>query len=76
MILPLQRNILSLFLYKFSFLFIGITNVNAQTTEKTITEEVKEECPFTTNKDGKKICTKTGKLMKNIYLILENVKEF
>ena len=35
-----------------AFLFIGLTNVTAQTTEKTITEEVKEE---------KKCCSKSEK---------------
>ena len=46
--------------------FIGIANVNAQTdatTENVVAvEEVKEECPFTKNAEGKLVCVKTGKI--------------
>ena len=47
-----------------AFLFIGLGNVVAQTeaTTETKTEEVKKECPWTKNADGKLICTKTGKI--------------
>ena len=47
-----------------AFLFIGLGNVVAQTeaTSETKTEEVKKECPWTKNADGKLICTKTGKI--------------
>ena len=46
--------------------FIGMANVNAQTdatTENVVAvEEVKEECPFTKNAEGKLVCVKTGKI--------------
>ena len=46
--------------------FIGIANVNAQTdatTENAVAvEDVKEECPFTKNAEGKLVCVKTGKI--------------
>ena len=44
--------------------FIGIANVNAQNEVETTTEitEVKVDCPFTVDAEGKKICTKTGKV--------------
>ena len=46
--------------------FIGIANVNAQTDATTenvvVVEEVKEECPFTKNAEGKLVCVKTGKI--------------
>jgi len=47
-----------------AFLFIGLGNVVAQTeaTTETKTEEVKKECPWTKNTDGKLICAKTGKI--------------
>ena len=47
-----------------AFLFIGLSNVVAQTeaTTKTETDEVKKECPWTKTADGKLICTKTGKI--------------
>ena len=43
--------------------FIGMANINAQTEVETTTEktEVKVDCPFTVDAEGKKICTKTGK---------------
>ena len=57
-----------------AFLFIGITNINAQ-TETDVTTEISEveqfkancpdwgtdKCPFTINEDGKLICKKSGK---------------
>ena len=46
--------------------FIGIANVNAQTDaiidNVVAVEEVKEDCPFTKNADGKLVCVKTGKI--------------
>jgi hypothetical protein len=46
--------------------FIGITNVNAQTdaitSDEVTTKEVKKECPFTKNAEGKLVCVKTGKV--------------
>ena len=46
--------------------FVGITNINAQTeaitADEVTTEEVKKECPFTKNADGKLVCVKTGKV--------------
>jgi len=46
--------------------FIGITNINAQTdiitSDEVTTEEVKKECPFTKNAEGKLVCVKTGKV--------------
>jgi hypothetical protein len=47
--------------------FIGMANVNAQTevettTEEVTIEEVKKECPFTKNAEGKLVCVKTGKV--------------
>jgi hypothetical protein len=47
-----------------AFLFVGLGNVVAQTeaTTDTKTEEVKKECPFTKNADGKLVCVKTGKI--------------
>ena len=46
--------------------FIGITNINAQTNVITstdiTTEEVKKDCPFTKNAEGKLVCVKTGKV--------------
>ena len=46
--------------------FVGITNINAQTdaitSEEVSIEEVKKECPFTKNADGKLVCVKTGKV--------------
>ena len=47
-----------------AFLFVGLGNVVAQTeaTTEAKTEEVKKECPWTKNEDGKLICTKTGKI--------------
>jgi hypothetical protein len=57
-----------------AFLFIGITNINAQTetdatTEISAVEQFKANCPdwgtdkcsFTINEDGKLICKKSGK---------------
>ena len=57
-----------------AFLFIGITNINAQTetdatTEISAVEQFKancpdwgtDKCPFTINEDGKLICKKSGK---------------
>ena len=46
------------------FLFAGIESVFAQTdaNTETTTNEVKKECPWTKNADGKLICTKTGKI--------------
>ena len=44
--------------------FLGMANINAQTEVETTTEitEVKVDCPFTVDAEGKKICTKTGKV--------------
>ena len=58
-----------------AFLFIGITNINAQ-TETDVTTEISEveqfkancpdwgtdKCPYTINEDGKLVCVKTGKI--------------
>ena len=58
-----------------AFLFVGLGNVVAQTATEDVTtvlsadEQFKancpdwgtDKCPFTTNKDGKIICKKTGK---------------
>jgi len=50
----------------FAVFFIGIANVNAQTdiitSDEVTTEEVKKECPFTKNAEGKLVCVKTGKV--------------
>jgi hypothetical protein len=57
-----------------AFLFIGVTNINAQ-TETDVTAEISEveqlkancpdwgtdKCPYTINEDGKLICKKSGK---------------
>ena len=49
-----------------SIFFIGITNINAQNnaiiSNEVTTEDVKEECPFTKNAEGKLVCVKTGKV--------------
>ena len=45
-----------------SFLFIGLTNVTAQNTEKTITEEVKEENKSCSKSE--KSSSKTSKVSK------------
>ena len=46
--------------------FVGITNINAQTdaitSDEATTEEIKKECPFTKNAEGKLVCVKTGKV--------------
>ena len=46
--------------------FVGITNISAQTdaitSDEVTTEEIKKECPFTKNADGKLVCVKTGKV--------------